>query len=187
MESSAVFAGFGGQGILSLGKVVAAAALAEGKEVSWLPSYGPEMRGGTANCTVVIADRGIGSPVVRMPNVTVAMNIPSCRKFAPLVRAGGILLVNSTLIPDVDVTCGADVRIVRVPATGIAIELGSVIAANMVMLGAFVAATRMVKLATVEAEVEHLFAKKPDALALSRRAIARGVLAAAAPLEAAHV
>ncbi len=175
MESSAVFAGFGGQGVLLLGKIVASSALAEGREVSWLPSYGPEMRGGTANCTVVIADRAIGSPVIRRPDVALVMNIPSCRKFAPLVRPGGVLLVNGTLIPEADVPTGEDLRVFRVPATGIAIELGAAIAANMVMLGAFVAATGVVSLASVDSEIEHLFSAKPKALALNRRAVERGM------------
>lgn len=189
MESSAVFAGFGGQGVLVLGKIVASAALAEGREVSWLPSYGPEMRGGTANCTVVIADHGIGSPVVRRPDIALVMNIPSCRKFAPLVRPGGLLLVNSTLIPEADARARENLRVVRVPATGVAIELGAAIAANMVMLGAFVAATQqaglasqpaglasgVVTLSSVDSEIEHLFSAKPKVLALNRRAVERGL------------
>ncbi len=183
MESSTVFAGFGGQGVLSLGKIIASAALAEGREVSWLPSYGPEMRGGTANCTVVISDRPIGSPVVRSSDVAVVMNIPSCRKFGPLVRPGGILLVNSTLIPDADIPTRQDLRVFRVPATGIAIELGAAIAANMVMLGAYLAATGAVSPSVIDSEIEHLFSAKPRALALNRTAVARGLEAAA---EAVH-
>ncbi len=200
MESSTVFAGFGGQGVLSLGKIVASAALAEGREVSWLPSYGPEMRGGTANCTVVISDRPIGSPVVRRSDVAVVMNIPSCRKFGPLVRPGGILLVNSTLIPEADIPARDDLRVVRVPATGIAIELGAAIAANMVMLGAYLAATQQAGFAgqqagfasgavspkMIDSEIEHLFSAKPKALALNRRAVERGMETAQASQEAVH-
>ena len=98
MQNDVIMAGFGGQGILLIGKMLAYAGMHEGKEVSWLPSYGPEMRGGTANCTVVISDRPVGSPVIRSPRAVVAMNLPSLDKFEPDVRPGGLLLINSSLI-----------------------------------------------------------------------------------------
>ena len=98
MQRSVMFAGFGGQGILLSAKILAHAALEEGYEVAWIPSYGPEMRGGTAYCTVVIADRPIGSPIIKNPSHLVAMNLPSLEKFAPAVKAGGVILINQSLI-----------------------------------------------------------------------------------------
>ncbi|MBI4617851.1 MAG: 2-oxoacid:acceptor oxidoreductase family protein [Planctomycetes bacterium] len=175
MERSAILAGFGGQGVLLLGKLIAMAAMNEGAEVSWLPSYGPEMRGGTANCTVVIADRPIGSPVVPTPDIAVVMNIPSSEKFGPLVRPGGLLLVNSTLVPDSKIPERPDVAIVRIPASGIAVDLGAPIVANMVMLGAFAFLTRTVALAGVARELAHLFGGKAQVLRLNRMAVATGV------------
>ena len=97
MERSTIIAGFGGQGILFAGKVLAEAALLEGREVLWIPSYGPEMRGGTASCTVIVADRPIGSPIVDRADHAVVLNPPSMAKYAPLVAAGGVLIVNTTL------------------------------------------------------------------------------------------
>ncbi len=98
MQSEVMFAGFGGQGILLIGKILAHTAMEEGHEVAWIPSYGPEMRGGTAYCTVVISDRPIGSPIIRNPLHLVAMNRPSLEKFAPMVKPGGVIFINSSLI-----------------------------------------------------------------------------------------
>ncbi|MEJ2097557.1 MAG: 2-oxoacid:acceptor oxidoreductase family protein, partial [Deltaproteobacteria bacterium] len=98
MQSEVQFAGFGGQGIMLMGKILAHAAMEEGYEVSWVPSYGPEMRGGTAYCTVVISDTPIGSPVIKNPTHLVAMNRPSLEKFAPAVKKGGIIFINESLI-----------------------------------------------------------------------------------------
>ena len=134
MRQGIVFAGFGGQGIILSGLILCHAAIKEGKQVSHIPSYGAEMRGGTANCAVVVADSLIGSPLVRQPDVGVIMNKPSLVKYQPLLAAGGLLLWNSSLIdepPD-----RADVKAVAVPANEIAEKEGSARAANMVMLGA---------------------------------------------------
>jgi 2-oxoglutarate ferredoxin oxidoreductase subunit gamma len=134
MQRDVIMAGFGGQGILLIGKMLAYAGMHAGKEVSWLPSYGPEMRGGTCNCTVVISDKPVGSPVIRSPRAVVAMNLPSLEKFEPDLREGGLLLINSSLIsrgPERD-----DVTVVEVPANEIATELGNPRGANMVALGA---------------------------------------------------
>ena len=149
MQSEVMFAGFGGQGILLSAKILAHAAMEEGREVAWVPSYGPEMRGGTAYCTVVISDRLIGSPIIRNPMHLIAMNRPSLEKFAPQVKAGGIILVNSSLI-----SIGSnrsDVDEIRVPVNDIAVKIGSVRSANIVALSAFVSRSHLVGLDTLKA------------------------------------
>ena len=123
MQTEVIMAGFGGQGLMLIGKLLAKAGLDEGKEVTWLPSYGPEMRGGTANCTVVVSDKPIGSPLIPAPKGAIVMNRPSHDKFAPLVRPKGVLVVNSSLIPDT--TPRSDLTVFRIPANEIAMEEGS--------------------------------------------------------------
>jgi 2-oxoglutarate ferredoxin oxidoreductase subunit gamma len=137
-----LFAGFGGQGMLLAGKVLAQATLDLGRQVSWLPSYGPEMRGGTANVIVSMSDAPIGSPLVDRPDALIAMNLPSLEKFAPRVRPGGVIVVNRSLVeraPD-----RPDCRVVLVDARALARSAGAPRAANFVMLGAYAAATRTV-------------------------------------------
>ena len=139
MERSIIIAGSGGQGILFLGKMIAYATMLEGKRVTWFPSYGAEMRGGTANCTVIISDEMIGSPVVMKPEILIVMNGTSLERFLPTLRKRGMLFYDSSLI-----TTPIDRRgIIRVPvpATGIASEMGNPKSANMVLLGACVART----------------------------------------------
>ncbi|MBF0500964.1 MAG: 2-oxoacid:acceptor oxidoreductase family protein [Candidatus Riflebacteria bacterium] len=131
-----ILAGFGGQGILFLGKVLAQVGMMSGKHVSWIPSYGPEMRGGTANCTVVISDNPIASPLVTVPDTVIAMNKPSVAKFATRIKAGGMLMYNSSLIERQDFR--DDVRLVEIPASEIADDLGNPRVANLVMAGAYV-------------------------------------------------
>ena len=128
-----VFAGFGGQGVLFAGKVVAYAGLIEGRELSWLPSYGPEMRGGTANCSVCLSDEAIGSPLVTNPNVLVAMNRPSLEKFVNEVEPGGVILLDSSLI-DVQVERD-DVTTYYVPSSTLAEENGLKGLANIILVG----------------------------------------------------
>ena len=133
MTTQILLAGFGGQGILFAGKVLANKALVDGKYLSWLPSYGPEMRGGTANCSVIISDEPVGSPIVTKPDVLVAMNLPSLDKFEDAVVPGGLILVDSTLIArQVKRT---DVRVFYVPATQLAKDMGAPTLANMVITG----------------------------------------------------
>jgi 2-oxoglutarate ferredoxin oxidoreductase subunit gamma len=172
MQSEVMFAGFGGQGILLIGKVLAHAAMEEGYEVAWIPSYGPEMRGGTAYCTVVISDRPIGSPIIKNPLHLVAMNGPSLEKFAPTVKPGGIVFVNSSLI-----AFGAgrnDVDELRVAVVDIAKSLGSVKAANIVALAAFVARSRIVPMDTLKNCVKAEFSKKPKLIPLNLEAVDAG-------------
>jgi 2-oxoglutarate ferredoxin oxidoreductase subunit gamma len=172
MQNDVIMAGFGGQGILLIGKMLAYAGMHEGKEVSWLPSYGPEMRGGTANCTVVISDRPVGSPVIRSPRAVVAMNLPSLDKFEPDVRPGGLLLINSSLINRK--TTRDDVTVIEVPANEIANELGNRRGANMVALGAYLGATDAVSLDGVIEVVRETFAAKPGVIDVNITALRRG-------------
>lgn len=177
MQSEVQFAGFGGQGVMLMGQILAQAAMHEGREVVWIPSYGPEMRGGTAYCTVVISDRPIGSPVIRHPQHLVAMNRPSLEKFAPAVRKGGVVLVNASIIP---VSSGrSDVDELRVPVMELAAELGNVKAANIVALGAFVARSRIVGFEALTAAVKDKFAGKAKLIPLNLKALAAGQKAAA--------
>ncbi len=150
-----LMAGFGGQGMLLAGKVLAQASMNLGREVSWLPSYGPEMRGGTANVIVCISTRPIGSPLIESPRGLLVMNLPSLEKFAPKVRPGGVIVVNASMIdrdPDRD-----DCTVVRLDARKIAEQTGSDKAANFVMLGAYVGATGVVPVEAVEQAIEQEF------------------------------
>ncbi|MEO0080367.1 MAG: 2-oxoacid:acceptor oxidoreductase family protein [candidate division WOR-3 bacterium] len=172
MQIEAVFAGFGGQGVMLAGKILAETGMGLGKEVVWLPSYGPEMRGGTANCTVIIADEPIASPIVSHPRDTVVMNRPSLEKFAPKVRPGGFVVVNTSLIPIRPER--NDIRLVEVPANQIAIDAGSGRAANMVMLGAYVGATGIVPYEALLEQVKHELQSKPKLLPTNIRCIEEG-------------
>lgn len=176
MQSEVMFAGFGGQGILMIGKILAHAAMEEGYEVVWIPSYGPEMRGGTAYCTVVISDRPIGSPIIKNPMHLLAMNQPSLEKFAPVVKPGGVILVNSSLIPVR--SNRTDVDELAVPATDIAKELGSVKAANIVALSAFVSRSKVVEFDVLRECVKAEFAGKTRFIPLNMEAMDRGRQAA---------
>lgn len=130
-----ILAGFGGQGILFLGKVLAEVGMATGRKVSWIPSYGPEMRGGTANCSVVISQNEIASPIVLEPDTLIAMNLPSVTKFEPKVKKGGIMIFNSSLI-DKD-KFRDDIKAYAIPANEMAIKLGNNKVANLIMAGAY--------------------------------------------------
>ena len=143
-----IIAGFGGQGILFAGKVLAYTGLVNGYEISWLPSYGPEVRGGTANCHVIMSDGPVASPLITKPTALIAMNLPSLRKFEDAVVPGGIILVDSSLVEE-DVL-RKDVTVVRIPATKMADEAGARKLANMIMTGAFVKATGCVDFAGLE-------------------------------------
>ncbi len=128
-----LFAGFGGQGILFLGKVLAYKGLTDGKNVSWLPSYGPEMRGGTASCSVIISDSPVGSPIVSNPDVLIAMNLPSLDLYEPRVKSGGIIFVDSSLVErKIERT---DVKVFYIPATKLASDNNMPKLANMILMG----------------------------------------------------
>jgi len=150
-----IMAGFGGQGMLLAGKVLAQTAMGLGLEVSWLPSYGPEMRGGTANVTVAISAEPIASPLVQRPRGLLVMNRPSLDKFGPRVKPGGVIVVNTSLVdtsPD-----RPDCRVVEVDARKIALEAGNEKAANFVMLGAYIGAAEPVPPEAVEASLAREF------------------------------
>ena len=176
MQSEVMFAGFGGQGILLMGQILAHTAMEEGYEVAWIPSYGPEMRGGTAYCTVVVSDRPIGSPIIRNPMHLVAMNRPSLEKFAPMVKKGGVVFINSSLI---DIPSGrSDVDDLAVPAVDIAKEIGSTRTANIVALAAFIARSGIVPIEPFRRCVEAKFANKKKLIPINLKAVEEGVKAA---------
>jgi 2-oxoglutarate ferredoxin oxidoreductase subunit gamma len=177
MERAVVIAGFGGQGLLFAGHVLAEAALREGRQVSWMPSYGPEMRGGTASCTVIVSDRPIGSPIVDAAEAVLALNPPSMAKYAPLLLAGAILVRNTTLI-EADAPRD-DVDVVDVPCTAIARTVGEERAASIVALGALLARRPIVGRASAEAALSDLV-RPHDRELVERdlRALAEGYAAA---------
>lgn len=174
MELEAIFAGFGGQGVMLMGQLVAYGGMHAGLNVSWFPSYGPEMRGGTANCSVVLADGVVGSPVVAQPNVLVAMNRPSLEKFQKSVRPGGFIIYNSSLIdikPNRD-----DVYVIPVPANDLATELGNDRIANMVALGALLAATEVIGVDDVLVSLKKILPPhRHNLLPLNDQALRKGI------------
>lgn len=169
-----ICAGFGGQGVLTIGKFIAIAGMEEGKNVSWLPSYGPEMRGGTANVSTVVSDEPIASPIVSYPDVLVALNQPSIDKFAPSVRAGGVIVMNTNMCPR---GCQrTDVKLVAAPMSDIATEIGSMMVLNMLAIGIVIGKTGIIKYETLEGDLTaFLKAKNPDLLEKNLAAIKRGI------------
>lgn len=154
MYEGILIAGFGGQGVLSTGQLLAYAGMVEGRHVAWIPSYGPEMRGGTANCGVTISDRAISSPVVSEPTVLIVMNRPSLEKFEQTVTKGGIIFVNSSLI-DIRAT-RSDISVYYIPANGLAEEIGSSRVANSIILGALIELTGVVTPGAVEKSLKEV-------------------------------
>ena len=176
MQNEVQFAGFGGQGIMLMGQILAEAALQQGHEVVWIPSYGPEMRGGTAYCTVVISDRPIGSPIIRNPKHLVAMNRPSLEKFAPSVKSGGTIFINSSII---SIDAGRDdVDVIKVPIIEIAKELGNVRTANIIALAAFVSRSQVVDFELLRESVKAKFANKEKLIPINMKALEEGQKAA---------
>ena len=175
MEKSVIIGGFGGQGVLFLGKILAHAGMLEGKEVTWFPSYGAEMRGGTANCTVVISDELIGSPVITKPDTLVAMSDASLKKFDQKIKNGGSLFLDSSLINNKE-DLRKDIEIFAVPATEIARKLGNTKSANMVLLGALIARTGILsKLSVFKALDSSMPDNKKDLTAGNKNAITEGM------------
>ncbi|MHB8064097.1 MAG: 2-oxoacid:acceptor oxidoreductase family protein [Ruminiclostridium sp.] len=153
-----IIAGFGGQGILSAGKLLAYAGMLEGKYVSWLPSYGPEMRGGTANCSVVISDEPVGSPILDSANVLIVMNGPSLEKFEKTVVQDGLIISDSSLVEAKPKR--ADVDFVGVPATQIASDMGNLTYANIIILGKLLAKTGIISKESFEAALKKVLPPK---------------------------
>ena len=176
MKTEIIVAGYGGQGVLLLGQLCANSALEDGKKVTWIPSYGAEMRGGTANCAVVISDKRVGSPLVNNPDILVAMNVKSLEKFGPKVKIGGTILMNSSLVESR--TTQLEAVCYEVPAIEAADELGDARIANSVMLGALTAISNIIKIETVKTIVNEFFLDKypsrPDIADVNRRALEKG-------------
>ena len=149
-----IIAGFGGQGVMLIGNLLAYAAMEQGLNITYIPVYGPEMRGGTANCTVVIAQEDIGSPIINNPKSLIVMNQPSLDKFQPKLEDNGVLILNSCLVRPEDAQ--PRVRAFSIPANEIANRIGTVKMANMVALGAYVAATGIVPLEAVKKSLSHV-------------------------------
>lgn len=174
MKCEMICAGFGGQGVLTIGKFIAKAGMAEGKNVSWLPSYGPEMRGGTANVAAVVSDEPIASPIVSYPDVLVALNQPSLDKFGPSVRKGGVVIVDNNMCPH-----GLkrdDVSIIHSPMSDISLEIGSMMVLNMLAIGIVIGKTGIIKYETMEDDLTaFLKSKNPDLLEKNLIAIKRGM------------
>ena len=177
MQKEIIIAGFGGQGVLFGGQVLAYAAMDTGKEVTWIPSYGPEMRGGTANCTVIIADDEIGSPLVKNPPLAIALNLPSFDKYEELLAPGGTLIVNQSMVDR-----GArrtDIHVILVPCNEIAEEIGDKKLLNMVAVGALLTALPEVSVKDCGKALEaHLPARHKHLLPKNYEALRRGFEAA---------
>lgn len=174
MNKEMIFAGFGGQGVMLMGQILAYAGMLEGQQVSWFPAYGPEMRGGTANCSIIIGDEPVGTPIVTEPSVVVAMNLPSLDKFEPMLPAGGTLLINSSLIDRKPHR--TDVKTHYVPCNDIAQELGNLKVANMVMVGAIIAASGVVNIdSVISVLAKKIFKNKPKVMPINEQAIRRGL------------
>jgi len=181
MEDSLLIAGSGGQGVLLLGRLIAAVAMLSGHYVTWFPSYGAEMRGGTANCTVVISSEMIGSPVVSHPNTFIIMNYPSLKKFSSRFQKGSLLIVDSSLISK-ELTDGAEInkqlnalKLIAVPGASIASELGSVRYANMVLFGAYLKAKNLASIEVAELALKKVLPERHhNKLSYNIQAIKRG-------------
>jgi 2-oxoglutarate ferredoxin oxidoreductase subunit gamma len=178
MQQEIIISGFGGQGTLFAGQLLAYAAMDSGHHVTWIPSYGPEMRGGKARCTVVVSDEEIGSPLVRRPSAAIVLNIPSMEAFEPAIKSGGVLVVNSSLVPQKSER--TDINVLYVPASDMAIELGNVRIANVICLGALVQAAGIVSLEAIEQALDaHLPERHRKLLGLNSEALRKGAALAA--------
>jgi len=173
METSIIISGFGGQGTLFAGQVLAYAAIDAGKSVTWIPSYGPEMRGGTAHCTVIISDSDIGSPIVRNPKIAIALNLPSLDKLEDLVHPEGLLIVNASLINRE--VMRTDIDIIKIHANEIAEEIGNMRLANMITVGAMITARPIMPVEALEKALEdHLPERHKKLLPANFEALRRG-------------
>jgi 2-oxoglutarate ferredoxin oxidoreductase subunit gamma len=181
--SEVIISGFGGQGTLFAGQILAYTGMDAGKYVTWIPSYGPEMRGGKARCTVVVSDEEIGSPIVRRPSSAIVMNIPSMQAYEPAVKPGGVLVVNSSLV---DITSDrTDISALYIPATSMAGEMGNPRVANMILLGAWAAATGVVTPRQLaQALTDHLPENKQRFVAINQMALRVGAQVAREQMEA---
>jgi 2-oxoglutarate ferredoxin oxidoreductase subunit gamma len=177
MEERIACAGFGGQGVMAIGQMLTYASMIENRNVSWYPSYGPEMRGGTATCSVVVSDSAVGSPVVADASAAIVMNRPSLDKYEPLMKKGGKLFVNSSLTDrEVERT---DIDVYKIPANELANELGSLRVANMVMLGAFLEVTKLNSEDSIKEAFKAVFGEhRMNLWDLNQKALQKGAEAA---------
>lgn len=173
MLEEIIIAGFGGQGVMSMGQLIAYAGMLEGKGVSWLPSYGPEQRGGTANCAVVISNEQVGSPLVTRPSTAIVLNNPSFDKFEPLVRPGGLLMINSSLVTK---NSGrSDIEMIELSATDMAADLGNSRVATMILLGAFIERTKVVSCKSVIHSLKKVLSEdKHHLMEVNKQALNKG-------------
>lgn len=163
METSIIISGFGGQGVLFAGQLLAYAGMDNGRHVTWIPSYGPEMRGGTANCTVIISHDPVGAPIVAQPDIALVFNQPSYNKYTPLVKSGGLLVVNSSIVTPEEPR--VDINLVQIPANEIANEFGTAKMLNMAMIGAMLAHHQVLPVTALEQALhDHLPARKQNFL-----------------------
>jgi len=174
MDEKVIMAGFGGQGVMAIGKLLAYAGMLEEKQVSWLPSYGPEMRGGTANCDVMISDSMIGSPVISHDaTAAIIMNLPSLKKFEKEVMPGGKIIINKSLINEE--TSRKDVDVYYIPANKLAAELGNPKVSNMILLGAYIELTKVISIeSALEAFLKVFGENKTKFIPLNREALLKG-------------
>jgi 2-oxoglutarate ferredoxin oxidoreductase subunit gamma len=173
MLEEIIIAGFGGQGVMSMGQLLAYAGMLEGKHVSWLPSYGPEQRGGTANCSIVVSDEPVGSPVVSRPQTAIILNNPSFEKFEPHIRPGGLLILNSSLVTRI--TTREDIKVIEVQATQMANELGNSKVANMILLGTYLANVPFISLHSVVHSLNKVLSpEKSHLIELNIKALEKG-------------
>lgn len=172
MLQDLIIAGFGGQGIMTMGQMLAYAGLEEGKNVLWMPAYGPETRGGFANCTVIFSDEEIASPVVSHPKSLIIMNMPSLDKFENSLSKGGVMILNTSLVTRDPKR--SDIDLVKVPATDIAHELGNTKVANMVALGAYIEKTKVVKPETIISWLAYKLKDKTDLIEINKKALDAG-------------
>ena len=174
IDERIIVAGFGGQGVMMIGKLLAHAGMMENLNVSWLPSYGPEMRGGTANCSVILSENIIGAPVVTEATGVIVMNLPSLDKFESYAKVGGRLLINSSLIDRK--SRRSDIQVLEIPVNAIANQQGSLKVANVVMLGAYIALSKVVKKDTVLEAIENILGKsKRHLLDINVNALEEGI------------
>jgi 2-oxoglutarate ferredoxin oxidoreductase subunit gamma len=173
MQTEILISGFGGQGVLFAGQVLSYAGMDCGRMVTWIPSYGPEMRGGTANCTVIISDEEIGSPLVRHPSAVIVMNLPSLDKYESEIKSGGVLVVNSSMV-NRPVT-RPDIKVVVIPGNEIAESLGDKRMTNMVLLGGLLANLPVLPVESVEKALQdHLPARHHKLLPMNFKALRQG-------------
>lgn len=174
MERNLMIAGFGGQGVMTMGKLLSQATCdATDLNVTFFPSYGAAMRGGTANCYVVIADHGIGAPVSNSVDDLIVMNEPSLHKFLPNLKSDGVLFINSTIVKDA--VERDDVTVIPVPVTEMALEMGNPRVLNIIMLGAYIGYTNAVPVEVIIKGLHHKFEKKPDVIQLNDEAFNKGL------------